>query len=217
MSHYLWCHGIDGIYREMHPTARIYMSLLELSLNLLPNNWVRTGGAIIIFEKFLSTVASNLSYFKKFGGVYCLLLKIPGIQRPTEGGEALVPQISLRVGVIPSTQVLLTCRGDLFGTVLFEAAPVMISCTSGKWSACGACTTPILISKAGWLFVQIFRSVRDEKIKISLWKILIVPLLNNFWWLIPLLVWWIFLDYLQIWLMYHLWLLRLTHIWCHSF
>ena len=141
---------------------------------------MRTGGATGLLEKFPSMEASNSSDVQRFDEVDCRLLTIPGLQRPLEGGEALVQQISLRAGVVPSTPVLLNLCGVLFVPALFEAASALITCTTDIWSACGAYINAILVNKASCLFAPIFGSTRGVITEISSRKILIVQLLNNF-------------------------------------
>ena len=118
------------------------------------------GGAIISLEKFISASAFNSSDFLKSGEVDCRILPILGLQRPPEGGAALVPLIPLGYGVevplIPlvtgivlSTPVVITRCGVLFVPMLCESSYATISCIAGDLSACGACTIPVLIYKAG--------------------------------------------------------------------
>ena len=80
----------------------------------------------------------------------------------------MVPQILLISGVVLSAPVLITHRRALYGPVLFEAASASIYCTTGDWSACGPCTNPILMIKAGWFFATISGSVSGGKTEISL-------------------------------------------------
>ena len=145
-------------------------------------------GSTGLLETFPSMAAFHSSYFQKVGGLDCCLLTIPDLQRPPEGGEALVTKIPLGYGVFPSTPVLITCSGVLFRPVLSTAAPAMIYCTTGNWSAWGTCTNPALMIKYGLLFTSMFVTIRGAKTEIYLLQIPIIRLLNNFLWVSLLLV-----------------------------
>ena len=133
-----------------------------------------------LLEKIPLTTVFNLLYLQKFREVDCRLLINTGLQRPPEGGEALVPKIPLRAEVVPSTPVRLTCHGFLFVPVLSTAASEIFSCTAGDWITYGACKTYVLMSKAGWLFEPIPVFVGSTKKERYSLLILITWLLKHF-------------------------------------
>ena len=60
----------------------------------------------------------------------------------------------------------------------------MISCTTDNFNAWGACTTPVLTSKASWLFTKILGSFRGYKTGTSSCKIPFFRLPNTVLWVI---------------------------------
>ena len=130
---------------------------------------ISTGSTIRPLDKFLSTAAFNSSDFLKFGEADFHIFPIIGLQMPPEGGAALFSLIPMGAGVeviliplgtrvVPSTTVLLIRCRVLFVPVFFEATSAMISCNPGELSNHGACTIPVMMDKAGLLFVPILRS-----------------------------------------------------------
>ena len=67
---------------------------MEISESFSPNTRVLTDSTIGLLDNFLSASAFNSLVFLTFGEVDCRILPIIGIQRPPEGGAALVPLIT---------------------------------------------------------------------------------------------------------------------------
>ena len=97
-----------------------------------------------------------------------------------------VSPIPLWTWVVPLMPVLMIFRGGLFVPVLLDAAFVTISCTSVELIVCG-----------GSIIALILGFIGGGKIENSSCRIPIVRLLNNSWWVIPLLVWVIFSGSLE--------------------
>ena len=135
--------------------------------------------------------AFNSLEFLKSGVVFWRIFPMLPSQMQPEGRvglghieKALIQQIMV-AGVVPPITFLLTIIGVLFSQVLYEVVTLMNSSIIGVLSACGACTTPVLMIKASWLFAPILGLVGGSNTGTSSCLILIFWLTNKIWWEIP--------------------------------
>ena len=90
----------------------------------------------------------------EIGVLVCRIFPMLPFQMKPEGVVVLIQRakalitLLLGSGVVLSMPVLLTLRGVMFAPVLYEAVSVKNYCIPGVLSACGACTTPVLMVKS---------------------------------------------------------------------
>ena len=120
------------------------MELLE-SLSL--NTSVRMGGVFGLLEKFSSMEGSNSLDFKKNGSGFPFIdnTRAPEVNKGwvSIGATNITEIWGCLVHTSPNNLLLI----PVF-IFLFEAASTMVSCNPDDRRACGACTTPVIMSKA---------------------------------------------------------------------
>ena len=162
-----------------------------------PIIWPLTEVTIRSLVKFLSIGALNSLVSLRFGVVFSICLQIL-ITHSTESGAqggglvhkwliplpstALVPLVT---GVELSTPFLLILQEVRFAPAYYTVVIVVTSYIVGNFCACGACTTPVLIVKSGWLVITIHGALGESNTGISSCLIPIIRLFNKFWWFFP--------------------------------
>ena len=164
MVHELWSHVLDGISHDVHPTA--WVEIPTGNVGEFVTEYQTTGGwRNRIIGNFLSMRAFNSLKFLEFGVVVFRIFTMLLFQMQPEGGIGLEQLDTVLIilimvyDIVPSMPVLLTLRGVLFCPMLYKALSSTNYCIAGVLSTYGACTTPVLMVKFGWLFTPILGSI----------------------------------------------------------